>query len=74
MSLGFNPGRRAEVMTRKPGDLPRRNNVHGRGVPVCRSGGRVAAYTAMCAQTRAPNSIGAEHVAELQFRYQERSL
>ncbi|GLU29180.1 hypothetical protein Brsp01_44130 [Brucella sp. NBRC 12950] len=58
MSLGFSLGRRREAMTREPGDLPSQSNVHGRGVPVCRSEGRVAVPIAMSSLTHAPNFLG----------------
>jgi len=58
MSLGETLGRRTEAGTREPGDLPRRNNVNGRGVLVCGSDGRFAAWLAMRSPTRAPNLRG----------------
>lgn len=45
-------------MTREPGDLPWQNNVHGRGVPVCRSEDRLTVCFAMCPLTHAPNLLG----------------
>jgi len=64
MSLGSNLGRRTEAMTREPGDLPNANNVHGRGVLVCRSMGRFAARLAMRSPTPCPQLIGAHHVSK----------